>query len=190
MHLNMLRSHCYDTDLERIHPRATSAALTHVEGRSSITYIGIALSKPLGTIHGHLALKGGICPVQRKRSARHLTLTQREEISRGLTAGKSLRSIAADLQVAASTVSREIARNDGAEAYRALKADSRAERNRRRPKTCKLALNDSLRLVVEAKLQEDWSPHQISGWLRKNHHRDLHMQLSHEAIYRSKVLLQ
>ena len=129
--------------------------------------------------------QGRLCPVQRKRSARHLTLTQREEISRGLAAGKSLRSIAADLQVAASTVSREIARNDGAAAYRALKAESRAERNGRRPKACKLALNDSLRLVVEAKLQEDWSPQQISGWLRKNHHGDLHMQLSHEAIYRT-----
>lgn len=152
---------------------------------SSITDIGIALSKPPVSIHGHLALKGGICPVQRKRSARHLTLTQREEISRGLAAGKSLRSIAADLQVATSTVSREIARNDGAVAYRALKAESRAERNGRRPKTCKLALNDSLRLVVEAKLQEDWSPQQISGWLRKNHHGDVHMQLSHEAIYRT-----
>lgn len=119
---------------------------------SSITDIGTALSKPAGTIHGHLALKGGICPVQRQRSTRHLTLTQREEISRGLAAGKSLRSIAADLHVAASTVSREIARNDGAVAYRALKAESRAERNGRRPKACKLALNDSLRLAVEAKL--------------------------------------
>lgn len=152
---------------------------------SSITDIGTALSKPPGTIHGHLALKGGICPVQRQRSTRHLTLTQREEISRGLAAGKSLRSIAADLHVAASTVSREIARNDGAVAYRALKAESRAERNGRRPKACKLALNDSLRLAVDAKLQEDWSPQQISEWLRKNHHGDLQMQLSHEAIYRT-----
>ena len=72
---------------------------------SSITDIGIALNKPPGTIHAHLSLKGGICPAQRQRSARHLTLAQREEISRGLAAGKSLRSIAADLQVASSTVS-------------------------------------------------------------------------------------
>lgn len=81
---------------------------------SSITDIGIALSKPPGTIHGHLSLKGGIFPVQRQRSAKHLTLVQRQEISRGLAAGKSLRSIAVDLQVTASTVSREVARNGGA----------------------------------------------------------------------------
>lgn len=152
---------------------------------SSITDIGTALSKPPRTIHGHLALKGGICPVKRQRSTRHLTLTQREEISRGLAAGHSLRSIAADLQVVASTVSREIARNGGALAYRALKAESIAERNGQRPKACKLALNDSLLLVLATKLQEDWSAQQISGWLRKNHSGDLQMQLSHEAIYRT-----
>lgn len=75
----------------------------------SITDIGIALSKPPGIIHGHLSLKAGICPVQPQRSAKHLTLAQREEISRGLAAGKSLLSIAANLQVAASAVSREVA---------------------------------------------------------------------------------
>ena len=152
---------------------------------SSITDIGIALNKPPGTIHAHLSLKGGICPAQRQRSARHLTLAQREEISRGLAAGKSLRSIAVDLQVASSTVSREIARNGGTLAYRALKAELKAEHNGRRPKACKLALNDSLRSLVASKLEEDWSPQQISGWLRKNHHGDLQMQLSHESIYRT-----
>ena len=152
---------------------------------SSITDIGISLSKAPGSVHTYLSHQGGIAPPSRQRADRHLSLAQREEISRGLVLGSSLRSIALLIGVAPSTVTREVKRNGGGSAYRAVTADARATAQACRPKACKLACHVPLREAVANKLQQDWSPQQVSGWLRKFHGDDSKMQLSHEAIYRS-----
>jgi IS30 family transposase len=128
---------------------------------------------------------GGVAPPQRVRSSRHLSGQEREEISRGLVAGASVRSLARQLGRSPSTISREIARNGGAQQYRASAADHRAWQQAQRPKTCALASNEPLRRVVAQKLQHDWSPQQIAGWLKVIHHNEPAMQISHETIYRS-----
>jgi IS30 family transposase len=110
-------------------------------------------------------------PADRTRRADSLTLAEREEISRGLAAGMSLRAIAVVLGRAASTVSREVGRHGGVARYRATDADAKAWDNARRPKTCLLAWNPLLQAVVAAKLAQDWSPQQISGWLAREHPR-------------------
>lgn len=152
---------------------------------SSITDIGIALSKAPGSVHTYLSHRGGIAPPSRRRAERHLSLAQREEISRGLALGRSLRSIALLIGVAPSTVGREVKRNGGDSVYRAATADARATKQACRPKACKLATHLPLREAVARKLQQDWSPQQVSGWLQRFHGDDSNMQLSHEAIYRS-----
>jgi IS30 family transposase len=134
---------------------------------------------------GFLRSNGGIVPAVRKRSARGLTLADREEISRGLSSGDSLRGIAVRLERSPSTVSREVSRNGGGHRYRAAAADARAWDQARRPKPCKLAALPRLRWVVARKLQADWSPEQIAGWLRHEFDDDEHMTISHETIYRS-----
>jgi hypothetical protein len=124
----------------------------------SISDIARALEKPPGSIHGVLKATGGIAPPQRCRPRWALTLAEREEISRGLVAGESMRAIAARLGRSASTVSREVNRHGGRRNYRATKADERTWDRARRPKRCLLADNDRLRDVVAKKLKEDWSP--------------------------------
>ena len=124
-------------------------------------------------------------PVVVARSPLRLSLAEREEISRGLVAGESLRSIAVRLGRSPSTVSREVARHGGARRYRAVPADARAVRATRRPKPCKLALNDRLRALVEDKLELEWSPEQISGWLIETFPHEPEMRVSHETIYLS-----
>ena len=153
----------------------------------SISEIGRALGKQSGSIHGVLASNGGVTPYVKSRACCALTLAEREEISRGLGEGLSVREIAALLQRAPSTVSREIARNRGRSKYRAALADDRAWIAAKRPKTCLLAKNKKLRKLVAEKLQEDWSPQQISGWLAATK-RGPTMQISHETIYRSLYL--
>ena len=108
-------------------------------------------------------------PPVRRRSRLALTLWEREEISRGLAAGGSVRSMARALGRSPSTVSREVGRNGGSRRYRAEAADSRAWQRALRPKPCKLAAHDHLRQAVAAKLEMDWSPEQIAGWLRRTH---------------------
>jgi IS30 family transposase len=120
-----------------------------------------------------------------KRSPLRLSLVEREEISRGLAAGESMRAIARRLGRAPSTVSREIAANRGRRRYRAVVADRAAQRRTRRPKPAKLALSPRLRELVEAKLELRWSPQQISGWLSVTYPDDSEMQVSHETIYLS-----
>ena len=137
------------------------------------------------SIQGILARTGGIRPPQRKRSQRALALAEREEISRGVVAGQSLRSIAASLGRAASTVSREISRNGGRRHYRANKAEQAAWDRAHRPKTCKLANNRALARIVAKKLQLQWAPRQIAGWLKRHYPGDENMQVSHETIYRT-----
>jgi IS30 family transposase len=128
---------------------------------------------------------GGIAPRQRTRSNVRLSAQEREEISRGLVAGSSVRALARQLGRSPSTVSREISRNGGPNEYRAAAADQRAWREAERPKQCVLAGNERLRMVVAERLQHQWSPQQISGWLKAVHHNEPAMQISHETIYRS-----
>jgi IS30 family transposase len=120
-----------------------------------------------------------------RRSPLRLSLVEREEISRGLAAGESLRVIAARLGRSPSTVSREVAANGGRRRYRAARADAVAVRRMRRPKPSKLAGNPELRAIVEAKLELRWSPAQIAGWLGENFPDDPEMCVSHETIYLS-----
>ncbi len=151
----------------------------------SISDISRALKKPPGSIHGMLKAQGGIAPHHRRRSMLALTAVEREEISRGLAAGESLRAIATCLGRSASTVCREVNRNGGRGGYRAAKAEERAWERARRPKRCLLAMNDRLRDVVARKLGEDWSPEQIAGWLKRHYPDDEAMRVSHETIYRT-----
>jgi len=132
-----------------------------------------------------LAETGGIRPAQRHRSKRALTLAEREEISRGVVAGCSLRSIASSLGRSPSTVSREIQRNGGRHGYRASQADQAAWDRAHRPKTCKLVKNRALARLVARKLQLEWSPEQIAGWLKHTYPDDENYQVSHETIYKS-----
>ena len=137
------------------------------------------------SIRGILAETGGIRPAPRRRSQLALTLAEREEISRAVVAGHSIRSIAASLGRAPSTISRELNRNGGEERYRASQADQTAWDRARRPKTCKLAQNRTLARIVAGKLQLEWSPQQIAGWLKRIYPDDDNGQVSHETIYRS-----
>jgi len=132
-----------------------------------------------------LAVNGGITPEPRRRGRRALRLEEREEISRGVAAGRSVRRIAQDLGRSPSTVSRELRRNGGCNVYRASEADTRAWERALRPKPCRLALNATLRWRVAQKLALQWSPEQVSGWLKRQFPADQDMQISHEAIYRS-----
>src|SRR5580658_9113459 len=131
----------------------------------SLNEIGRALGKDKQVIHFLLARHGGIAPAVRRRSRRALTLAEREDISRGIASGCSMRVIAQRLSRASSTVSREVARHGGRGQYRANEADSQAWESALRPKPCLLATHDKLQGIVASKLVQDWSPQQISGWL-------------------------
>ena len=132
-----------------------------------------------------LAETGGIRPAPRRRSSRSLTLGEREEISRGLASYRSLRAIARQLGRAPSTISREVNRNGGVKHYRASQADQAAWDRARRPKTCKLVANRALAGLVAGKLQLEWAPEQIAGWLKHTYPGDENYQVSHETIYKS-----
>jgi IS30 family transposase len=132
-----------------------------------------------------LAESGGIRPPKRRRSRLALSIAEREEISRGIVAGRSIRSIASSLGRAPSTVSRELRRNGGRRRYRANRADKAAWERAKRPKTCKLVENRALARVVASKLQLEWAPDQIAGWLKLTYPNDQDMQVSHETIYKS-----
>jgi IS30 family transposase len=142
-------------------------------------------------IQGHSSIQkiisksGGIRPARRRRSVRSLSLSEREEISRGLVAGRSLRSMANELGRAPSTISREIRRNRGRRDYRAHQADDAAFERAKRPKACKLAQNRQLACEVARKLRDLWSPEQIAGWLKYTYPDDENYQVSHETIYKS-----
>jgi IS30 family transposase len=151
----------------------------------SLSDIGRALGRVRSGIHKWLAARGGIAPPARRRSARSLSMAEREAISRGLSIGQSVRRIAADLGRAPSTVSREVTRHGGRRAYRAHRADRRAWDRALRPKRCALRLNSALRRAVAGRLCLDWSPEQISAWLKLRYPDDPGMRVSHETIYRS-----
>ncbi len=151
----------------------------------SLHAIGRALGKDQLVIHFLLARHGGIAPAARRRSRRVLTLAEREDISRGIAGGGSLRQIAKRLSRAASTISREVARHGGRAPYRANQADQQAWESALRPKPCVLATNRKLQEIVASKLMQDWSPQQISGWLKQSYPDDESLRVSHETIYRS-----
>jgi IS30 family transposase len=151
----------------------------------SLHAIGRALGKDHVVIRFLLARHGGIAPPARRRSPVALTLAEREDISRGIASGCSLRAIAKSLNRAVSTVSREVARHGGRPQYRASEADHQAWNSALRPKTCLLARHGPLRELVASKLLLDWSPEQISGWLKSQHPNDESLRVSHETIYRS-----
>ena len=144
-----------------------------------------ALGLSTGGVRAYLERCGGIRPVPRKRSPGRLSLAEREEISRGLAAGLSLRTIAVGLERAPSTVSREVTAHGGRRRYRAAPADQRAWARARRPQVCKLATHPRLRAIVGEQLKQNWSPEQIAGWLKTTYPDDPEMQVSHETIYRT-----
>jgi IS30 family transposase len=147
--------------------------------------IGRAFGKEHSSIRCLVSRHGGIAPAVRRRALLALTLREREEISRGLASGSSIREIAKCLERAVSTVSREVARHGGRPAYRASQADGEAWQSALRPKRCLLSINLKLRNIVASKLILDWSPKQISGWLKTQYPDDESMCVSHETIYRS-----
>ncbi len=151
----------------------------------SLKAIGRAFGKPSSSIYGLVSPHGGIRPVERRRSRLSLTLSEREEISRGIVARQSIRSIARLLDRSASTVSREVRRHGGSGRYRAAQADAQAWARARRPKRCKLANSPWLRRMVARQLRLSWSPEQIAGWLKRAHPGQEAYQVSHETIYRS-----
>lgn len=151
----------------------------------SLQQIALLFDRNHSSIQRILAETGGIRPPARQRSRLALTLAEREEISRAVVAGYSIRSIAVLLGRAASTISREIKRNGGQECYRANLADQCAWDRACRPKVCKLAESPSLASIVSSKLQLQWSPEQIAGWLKQTYPNDENYHVSHETIYRS-----
>ena len=147
--------------------------------------IGRDLGRSAASIRAFVESWGGVRPEPRRRSPWHLSLIEREEISRGVAAGDSLRMVAARLGRAPSTISRELARNGGRVGYRAHLADRAALRRARRPKPSKLAENRELRGIVEEKLSEWWSPQQVVLWLKRTYPDNPEMCVSHETIYLS-----
>ena len=151
----------------------------------SLHEIGRACGKAHGVIQFMLAQHGGIAPATRHRSLRTLTVAEREEISRGIASGGSIREIAKGLKRAVSTVSREVTRHGGRPQYRATDADQKAWASALRPKRCLLSIHVKLQEIVAGKLILDWSPEQVSGWLKSEYSEDESMRVSHETIYRS-----
>jgi IS30 family transposase len=155
--------------------------------QSGLTLSEIArrLERQVCSVRQVVCREGGVSPRPRRRCARSLQLAEREDISRGVSAGLSIRQIAVGLGRAPSTVSREIARNGGRAGYRAMKADEVAWARSRRPQECLLLRRPRLRRWVARKLRRDWSPRQIAVGLRRAFPDDEQMHVSHETIYRT-----
>jgi IS30 family transposase len=151
----------------------------------SLQTIAQLFNRNHSSVAGVLSRTGGIRPPKRIRSEVTLSLSEREEISRGVIAGQSIRSIATTLSRSPSTVCREIKRNGGQQCYRANVADQAAWERTQRPKSCKLVQNRELTRMVAIKLKQLWSPAQIAGWLKRTYSNDESFQVSHETIYRS-----
>jgi len=174
-----LGRHSTVTDLQR------NELWRRYKAGETVLGIACALGQRPGNLYRVLQAAGGIAPAQRSRSPRVLSFGEREEISRGIAAGSSFRSIARSLARAVSTVSQEVARHGGRACYRAAQADWAAWESARRPKPCLLAQNRPLQRIVAVKLKQDWSPQQIAGWLKGQHPGNPEMWVSHETIYRS-----
>ena len=157
----------------------------HWQRGESMSSIGRHFDRGSSSIYPLLERNGGIRPTARRRSRLALTLCEREEISRGLVAEQSLRSIARKLKRAPSTICREVSRNGGVKSYRAAKSDASAWDRAHRPKPCKLVGNNYLCRTISAKMHRKWSPQQIAGWLMRKHPDEEDKRISHETIYRS-----
>ena len=151
----------------------------------SLKSIGRLFDRPSSCIYNMLAPTGGIRPPPRRRSRLALTLAEREEISRDIVRGISLRAIAIRLARAPSTISREVRRNGGSKHYRASRADQAAWDRAHRPKPCKLVSEPALSRLVASKLRSHWSPEQIAGWLKRTYPEHETRQVSHETIYKT-----
>jgi IS30 family transposase len=171
----------------RIHYTESQKALMWERWRQgeSLQHIAQLFDRNHSSIQRILAETGGIRPAKRCRSRLALTSSEREEISRSIVAGTSIRTIATSLGRAPSTISREIKRNGGQVCYRANQADTKAWDRARRPKRCKLAESPALAEIVAEKLRLQWSPEQIAGWLKQAYPGDEAHHVSHETIYRS-----
>jgi IS30 family transposase len=169
----------------RLSPTEKTDIWSRWKSGQSLHEIGRAYSKPHSCIRCLLLPRGGIPPAVRRRSRLALRLAEREDISRGIASSSSIREIARQLGRAASTVSREVTRHGGRPAYRAHEANDQAWDSSLRPKKCLLAVNRKLRDIVASRLVLDWSPEQISGWLKTQYPDDESMRVSHETIYRS-----
>lgn len=161
----------------------TTELFARFRAGESLAELGTSSGRLRSTIYGIFRKTGGIPPPVPKRSLRALSLAQREEISRQVVAGASVRWIAEILGRSPSTISRELNRNGGRDAYRAASADQRAWEQAARPKACKLTKNSALAGVVTEKLQQNWSPEQISAWLKAEYPRE--MNVSPETIYKT-----
>jgi IS30 family transposase len=151
----------------------------------SLHEIGRAFGSKHTSIHLLLSHHGGIVPAVGRRSPQALTLSEREDISRGIASGLSIRAIATRPSRATSTVSREVARHGGRSEYRASEADCEAWGSALRPKQCLLGTHERLRRIIVSELMLDWSPQQVSGWLKIQYPRDESLRASHETIYRN-----
>jgi IS30 family transposase len=152
---------------------------------SPMIQIARSIKKPPATVFSYLRYHGGIAPRIRTRALLSLSLEEREEISRELAIGQSIRSIAVLLRRSPSTISREVNKNGGIGRYRAAVSDKAAWKRTKRPKQCVLARSARLRGLVTRKLSEDWSPEQISGWLKLTYPDNESLRVSHETIYKS-----
>ncbi len=170
---------------QRLSPEVCDEIWVWLRGGHAAKPTARALGLPTSTVRDYLLRCGGIRPALRCRSAGRLSFDEREEISRGLAAGLSLRTIAVRLGRAPSTISREVAAHGGPRRYRAAPADQRAWSRARRPQVCKLATRPALRAIVGEQLKQKWSPEQIAGWLKATYPHDPEMQVSHETIYRT-----
>jgi len=171
----------------RIYYTATQKALMwdRWQKGESLQQIAQLFDRNHSSIQRILSETGGIRPPQRLRAKSALTLVEREEVSRGLATCQSIRFIAKLLGRSPSTISREIKRNGGPECYRSSQADQAAWDRANRHKTCKLVENKTLAHLVASKLQSQWSPQQIAGWLKQTYPGNEGYQVSHETIYRS-----
>jgi IS30 family transposase len=151
----------------------------------SMSSIGRRFDRESSSIFSVISPTGGIRPADRRRAHQALNPGEREEISRGLSMHRSLRSIARQLGRSPSTISREVRHNGGSDRYRAARSDQAAWDRALRPKLCKLACRPFLSRTVSAKLQRKWSPEQIAGWLKRTYPGEPHNHVSHETIYRS-----
>ncbi|UOA33838.1 hypothetical protein DSM110093_03673 (plasmid) [Sulfitobacter sp. DSM 110093] len=147
--------------------------------------IGRVFDRQSSSVFSVISPTGGIRPPDRRRGSHALSLSEREEISRGLSIKHSLRAIAGQLGRAPSTICREVRRNGGSAGYRAAASDQAAWDRALRPKMCKLACHPALSRAVSAKLRRKWSPEQIAGWLKRAFPGEAQKQVSHETIYRS-----
>lgn len=167
------------------HPTSINEMWEHWFAGATGRDLGVLLGVDPAIARALVRARGGITPKPRRRSPRHLTIEQRECIYRGIARDHSAREIASEIGCHHTTVSREIKRNGGREHYRVIAADRRAWDSALRPQECKLAKRPKLCANVAAKLKDDWSPEQISEWLKIEFKRDPSMRVSHETIYKT-----